>query len=97
MKDLVVWFSLVLGALLIVTQVVIALYPVFGPKEGGDGTPPSKSAAGIDLSEILKKLTEKIPLAVAGIVLLVIAAIVAGGIEASVAFGTPEVTPSIGS
>ncbi len=83
MRDIVVWACLVLGAASILTQLAGYLVMVIRPALGAVKT---ETALG-SVFDIVKGLTDKAPLMVGGIVLIVLAAIFSGLLNASLSLG----------
>ncbi|GAA1942132.1 hypothetical protein GCM10009775_37020 [Microbacterium aoyamense] len=78
------------GVGLVVAQIVVSMVAGIKAASAAAGGPAISEA----VSETLKALADKVPLAVAGIVLILIAAIVNGDLAASVVFGDPSPAPS---
>lgn len=86
MRDIVVWACVVLGAASILTQLAGYLIMVIR-----SGKPPVRTEVPTlwgSLLDIVKGLSDKAPLLVGGIVLLLIAAVFSGVLDASVKLGS---------
>lgn len=76
MKDVVVWTCLIFGALLILTQIVA--YIIVAVKTGTTTLNDANKSIWERLLAILEGLSEKLPMVVAGVILILIAAVFSG-------------------
>lgn len=87
MRDVIAASALILGSLLILAQIFVSIWKATHPTP----SPKQDDATGLTVvSAAIEKIGDHVPLAVAGIVLLLIAAVVSGDLAASVVFGDPS-------
>lgn len=86
MGTVIAWTALILGACLILAQIYVSATSV---RKKPTGEELKGLDAGGVVAKTLESISEHVPLATAGIVLILIAAVASGEFAASIVFGDP--------